>query len=77
MAMKAEDIIRLIKQDLPTAEVAINDFQGDQDHYNVVVTSIYFIGKSRIEQHKMVYKALEGYVGGKLHALSIHTKVPA
>lgn len=76
MAMLADEIIALIKQNLDQAEVEIKDLAGDNDHFAVYVTSGVFRGKTRIQQHQLVYQALEGRVGGQLHALSIHTKVP-
>jgi stress-induced morphogen len=76
MAMAAEDIERLIKARFPDAEVEIQDLAGDGDHYAATVVSEAFRGKSRVEQHKMVYAALEGQMGGTLHALALRTAAP-
>ncbi len=77
MAMAAEDIEQLIKQSLPDATVEIRDLRGDGDHYAAVVTSSAFAGKSRVQQHQMVYQALKGRMGGELHALALQTQAPA
>jgi stress-induced morphogen len=76
MAMAAEDIERLIKARFPDARVEIQDLAGDGDHYAATVVSEAFRGKSRVEQHKMVYEALEGQMGGTLHALALRTAAP-
>ena len=76
MAMAAEDIERLIKARFPDARVEIQDLAGDGDHYAATVVSAAFRGKSRVEQHKMVYEALEGQMGGALHALALRTAAP-
>jgi len=76
MAMAAHYIERLIKESFPDARVSIDDLAGDGDHYAATVVSEAFRGKSRVEQHKMVYDALRGHVGNKLHALKLETKVP-
>jgi stress-induced morphogen len=76
MAMAAEDIERLIKARFPDARVEIQDLAGDGDHYAATVVSEAFRGKSRVEQHKMVYEALEGHMGGALHALALRTAAP-
>jgi len=76
MAMAAEDIERLIKASLPDATVEIRDLRGDGDHYAAVVTSQAFVGKSRVQQHQMVYQALKGRMGGELHALALQTQAP-
>ena len=76
MAMAAEDIERLIKARFPDARVEIRDLAGDGDHYAATVVSEAFRGKSRVEQHKMVYEALEGQMGGTLHALALRTAAP-
>jgi stress-induced morphogen len=76
MAMSAEDIEALIRVALPSAEVVIEDLAGDGNHYRARVTSPEFAGKSRIQQHKMVYEALGGRMGGELHALQLVTAVP-
>jgi len=74
MAMSAEEITTLVKAALPDAVIERIDTAGDNDHYSITVTSASFSGKSRIEQHRMVTNALNGNVGGKLHALSITTR---
>ena len=77
MAMDGIEIERLIKQAFPDAQVVVVDLRGDGDHYGARVTSGAFTGKSRIQQHKMVYDALQGQMGGALHALALETAVPA
>jgi stress-induced morphogen len=77
MAMEADEISALIKQALPDAVVVIDDLRGDGDHYAASVTSALFRGKSRVQQHQMVYAALQGKMGGQLHALALQTSVPA
>jgi stress-induced morphogen len=76
MAMQADEIERLIKAKFPDAEVEIKDLAGDGDHYAAHVTSAQFAGKSRVQQHQMVYEALGGRMGGVLHALALTTAVP-
>jgi stress-induced morphogen len=76
MAMAGPEIERLIRQAFPDAEVVVADLAGDGDHFAARIASGAFIGKSRIEQHKMVYAALQGHVGGALHALALETSVP-
>lgn len=75
MAMDANDIISMIKTDIPDAQVELIDLAGDGDHYKAIITSPVFKGKSRIAQHQMVYAALKGKMGGELHALALETKV--
>ena len=77
MAMDAAEIERMIKEALPDATVEIKDLAGDGDHYAATVTSAAFRGKSRVQQHQMVYGALKGNMGGVLHALALTTSVPA
>jgi stress-induced morphogen len=77
MPMPAAEIERLLKEAFPDAEVAIDDLRGDGDHYAARVTSASFKGKSRVQQHQMVYAALKGNMGGALHALALTTQVPA
>ena len=77
MAMEAPEIARMIKEALPDAEVTIEDLRGDGDHYAALVVSPSFRGKSRVQQHQMVYDALKGRMGGVLHALSLQTTVKA
>jgi stress-induced morphogen len=74
MPMSIEELTKLIQQTIPDAVVTITDLAGDGDHYQAEVQSSAFAGKSRIEQHKMVYAALGDKMGGQLHALSVVTK---
>ena len=76
MAMDAGEIERLIKAALPDARVTIEDLRGDGDHYAAHVVSSTFKGKSRVQQHQLVYQALQGRMGGQLHALALQTSVP-
>ncbi|MTI19306.1 BolA family transcriptional regulator [Rhodobacteraceae bacterium RKSG542] len=76
MAMDAGEIQSLIKEALPDAHVEIRDLAGDGDHYAAVVISEAFKGKSRVQQHQMVYQALKGCMGGELHALALQTSAP-
>ncbi len=76
MPMDPGQIERLIKEALPDARVLIEDLHGDGDHYAAHVTSAEFAGKSRVQQHQMVYQALQGRMGGELHALALQTSVP-
>ena len=73
MSLKSEEIENLIKESIPDAEIVINDLAGDQNHYSATIKSKIFKGKSKIEQHKIVYKSLKGKMGNELHALSINT----
>ena len=75
MAMEAAEIERLIKAALPDARVEIRDLAGDGDHYAASVVSPSFKGKTRVQQHKIVYDALQGQMGGVLHALALQTAV--
>ena len=74
MAMNLEEIKKLIKESLPDATVEIQDLAGDGNHYSATIISSQFSGKSKIEQHKMVYNSLKGKMGNELHALEIKTK---
>jgi stress-induced morphogen len=76
MAMDAGEIERLIKAGIPDAQVSIQDLRGDGDHYAAHVVSASFRGKSRVQQHQMVYQALGGRMGGVLHALALQTASP-
>jgi stress-induced morphogen len=76
MAMDAREIEQLIKTSIPDAEVTIRDLAGDGDHYAATVISESFRGKSRVQQHQLVYAALKGQMGGILHALALQTGVP-
>lgn len=76
MAMDANEIERLIKEGIPGALVTIEDLRGDGDHYAAHVVAAAFAGKSRVQQHQMVYQALQGNMGEALHALALQTSVP-
>ena len=76
MAMNAGDIEALIRAALPDAKITIRDLAGDGDHYAAEVVSATFRGKTRVQQHKLVYDALGGNMGGTLHALALQTSVP-
>lgn len=76
MAMEAAVIEQMIKEGIPDATVQIHDLRGDGDHYAALVTSASFKGKSRIQQHQLVYGALRGKMGDELHALALTTAVP-
>ena len=76
MAMDAAEIEKMIRESLPDAEVTIEDLRGDGDHYAALVVSNAFAGKSRVQQHQMVYAALKGRMGQELHALALQTAVP-
>ena len=73
MGLKLEEIKSLIKSAIPDAEIAIEDLAGDDNHYSATIKSKIFSGKSKIEQHKLVYKALKGKMGNELHALALKT----
>lgn len=76
MAMQAAEITDMIKEAIPDADVRIEDLRGDGDHYAAYITSAAFEGKSRVQQHQMVYNALQGKMGNELHALALQTFVP-
>ena len=76
MPMDAGEIERLIKSGIPDAQVTIRDLAGDGDHYAATVISESFRGKSRVQQHQIVYQSLQGQMGGVLHALALQTGVP-
>ena len=76
MAMDASEIERLIKVRIPDAVVTIRDLAGDGDHYAATVIAESFRGKSRVQQHQIVYAALRGRMGGELHALALQTSIP-
>tara|TARA_Y100000590_G_scaffold439020_1_gene562504 strand:+ start:383 stop:613 length:231 start_codon:yes stop_codon:yes gene_type:complete len=73
MSLKLEEIKSLIKEAMPDAEITIQDLAGDDNHYSATIKSNLFRGKSKIEQHKLVYKALKGKMGNELHALALNT----
>jgi stress-induced morphogen len=76
MAMDAHEIEHLIKARIPDAQVTIRDLAGDGDHYAATVVAESFRGKSRVQQHQIVYEALKAEMGGKLHALALQTSIP-
>jgi stress-induced morphogen len=76
MAIDADEIEKLIRAGLPDAQVRIDDLRGDGDHYAAYVISAAFKGKSRVQQHQMVYQALRGRMGNELHALALQTAAP-
>ena len=76
MPMNPAEIETLIKESIPEAEVTIEDLRGDGDHYAAYVVSPAFKGKSRVQQHQMVYQALQGRMGNELHALALQTSAP-
>ena len=73
MPLKIEEIKSLIVDALPDAEIIIKDLAGDENHYSATIKSKSFSGKSKIEQHKLIYKALKGRMGNELHALALNT----
>ena len=73
MSLKLEEIKNLIKTAIPDAQITIQDLAGDDNHYSATIKSKAFTGKSKIEQHKLVYKALKGKMGEELHALALNT----
>lgn len=77
MAMDSSAIERLIRQGIPDAQVQITDLRGDGEHYSAYIVAESFRGKSRVQQHQMVYTTLQGKMGTELHALAIQTAVPA
>ena len=73
MSLKLQELENLIKEAIPDAEVTIKDLAGDENHYSATIKSKIFTGKSKIDQHKLVYKALKGKMGNELHALALNT----
>ena len=73
MGLKIEEIKKLIKASIPDAEISIEDLAGDENHYSATIKSKIFSGKSKIEQHQLVYSALKGKMGNELHALALKT----
>ena len=73
MAMAAHEIEKMIRDAFPDADITITDLAGDNDHFAAMVTSAAFKGKTRVQQHQMVYAALKGRMGAQLHALSLQT----
>jgi len=76
MPMDPAEIETLIKASIPDAQVTIEDLRGDGDHYAAYVVSNAFKGKTRVQQHQMVYQALQGRMGNELHALALQTSTP-
>ena len=76
MPMDPSEIERMIKEALPDAEVKLEDLVGDGDHWSATVISSAFSGKTRVQQHQLIYAALQGRVGGELHALALQTSAP-
>ena len=76
MPMNPAEIEKMIKEGIPEAEVRIEDLAGDGDHYAAYVSSPAFKGKTRVQQHQMVYQVLQGRMGGELHALALQTSAP-
>ena len=76
MPMSAGEIEKMIKDAMPDAEVRIDDLRGDGDHYAAFISSSEFKGKTRVQQHQMVYAALQGRMGNELHALALQTSAP-
>ena len=74
MTLKLEEIKKLIKEAIPDAEISIQDLVGDENHYSATIISKVYAGKSKIDQHKLIYKALKGKMGNELHALALNTK---
>jgi len=74
--MDPGEIERMIKEALPDAEVKLEDLVGDGDHWSATVISSAFAGKTRVQQHQLIYAALQGRVGGELHALALQTSAP-
>jgi stress-induced morphogen len=77
MAMSAVEIEEMIREAFPDASIEIDDLRGDGDHYAAKIVSGAFTGKSRVQQHQLVYKALKGKMGNELHALALQTAAPA
>jgi stress-induced morphogen len=77
MPVAKDDLERMLKDSFPDADVRIDDLAGDGDHYRAVIVSEAFRGKTRIQQHQLVYAALGGRMGGELHALALTTSAPA
>ena len=76
MPMSAGEIEQMVKDAMPDAEVRIDDLRGDGDHYAAFISSSAFKGKTRVQQHQMVYAALQGRMGNELHALALQTSAP-
>ena len=77
MALEINTLQTLLESELPGADIRIEDVRGDGEHYAAHITYDGFAGKNRVQQHQMVYAALQGKMGGELHALQIHTSTPS
>ena len=77
MPLSQDELYSLIKSEFPDADIRITDLAGDGDHYSAEIISVQFAGKTRVAQHQMVYSALQGRMGGALHALALKTSAPA
>lgn len=77
MPVAKDDLERMLKEGFPDASITVEDLAGDGDHYRAVIVSEAFRGKTRIQQHQMVYAALGGRMGGELHALALSTSAPS
>lgn len=76
MAMESSEIEQLIRAGIPDARIKLTDLVGDKDHWSATVISAAFVGKTKLQQHQIVYKALGAYMGGPLHALQLTTQAP-
>ncbi|OJW50602.1 MAG: BolA family transcriptional regulator [Alphaproteobacteria bacterium 41-28] len=76
MAMSSDQIKAFFLEAFPDALIELKDLAGDNDHFEATITTKAFRGKSRVQQHQMVYEALQGHMGTRLHALSLKTKIP-
>lgn len=76
MALEQQELLNLLTNGLPGAEIRIDDLRGDGEHYAAHISYTEFAGKNRVQQHQMVYAALQGKMGDDLHALQIHTSIP-
>jgi stress-induced morphogen len=76
MPLPCNEIETMLRQFFPDAEISIKDLAGDNEHYQATVLSTQFAGKTRIQQHQMVYQALQGKMGSELHALALKTGIP-
>ncbi len=76
MPLLLTEVETLLRQSFPDAEIEIQDLAGDNDHYQATILSTQFTGKTRVQQHQMVYQALQGKMGSELHALALKTGIP-
>jgi stress-induced morphogen len=77
MAISMTELEQMLHEAFPDAEIDVVDLAGDNDHYQASITSAHFVGKTRIQQHQMVYSALKGKMGDQLHALALKTRIPS